>query len=260
MFQRFHLPGVGVICGPDRRRAIKKWLFRRFLRLRTLKTAYVIDETLKSYVEQSFSAVAAKVRFMPDPSVPIVKVARESARQMLALPSDACLILVYGSIDVRKDVPTLLAWAASCAGRRQVHVLLAGLVKDDVKQALDSEPAAILEGQGRLWKIPRYIDPHEESAVFSASDIVWLAYDNVESLSGVMVKAALFEKTILFRNYGLMGRYAMQFGSQVADRSSSVIDECTLPPGIELRVFGQNSPVPLPNHSWHNACQLIFDA
>jgi hypothetical protein len=75
-----------------------------------------------------------------------------------------------------------------------------------------------------------------------------------------MVKAALFEKTILFRNYGLMGRYAMQFGSQVADRSSSVIDECTLPPGIELRVFGQNSPVPLPNHSWHNACQLIFDA
>jgi hypothetical protein len=72
-----------------------------------------------------------------------------------------------------------------------------------------------------------------------------------------MVKAALFEKAVLYRDFGLIGRYAARFGSTA---SASQLRVPPLPRGVHLRVFarGAKAAEPFPDHSWDHACDRIF--
>jgi hypothetical protein len=93
--------------------------------------------------------------------------------------------------------------------------------------------------------------------IFSAADVVWIAYEGIESMSGVMVKAAQFKKAVLYRDFGLIGRYAARFGCPAPPERFGLPP---LPSDVRLCTFaGDCSGVePLPDHSWANACSQIF--
>ena len=255
MAQRFHLHPMGVTAVPQRATAIRKLLFFRLLRTRGLQRLFVIDDTLESFVQRERADLSERIRFLPDPSAPPQLFAKADARDALRLARDVPLIVVYGSLDGRKGIETLLKWVADnkqCPGQ----ILLAGRVREEVLEVLDTEVARRLASERRLTLVPRYIEEEEESLIFSAADAIWIAYDAVESMSGVLVKAALYQKAVLYRDFGLIGRYASRFGCPLAPERLGLP---ALPDGVRLCSFAHApAPVALPDHSWANACDHIF--
>jgi hypothetical protein len=257
--QRFHLREAGVTSGGGNAHSLRRALFLRLLRTKSLRVLHVIDDTLEAYVRKRYPALAEKVRFIPDPIVPVDAVDAADARRALLLPAGAPLILVYGYIDVRKGVARLLRWLADSAGESKAHVLIAGALTEDMESLFSGSAARELRSQDRLWVMDRYIDPRDEPLVFCAADYVWLGYENVELMSGVMIKAAQFHKAVLFDDYGLIGWYAKRFGMERAADDGA--PQLAKPPeGIEVRFFPAERPTSdrLPDHSWENACNSIF--
>lgn len=257
--QRFHLREAGVATDAGGASSLRKRLFLRLLRTGTLKHLHVIDDTLEAYVRERAPHVADKIRFIPDPVVPVPVVDRAEARRALLIPADARLILVYGYIDARKGVERLLNWVADLPSESNVQVLLAGTLAEEMESLFSSAITRRLRSQNRLWVMDRYIDPRDEPLVFSAADYIWLCYENVELMSGVMIKASQFHKAVLFVDYGLIGRYGKRFGKESAggDETPPLAE---LPDGVEVRYFPatRSASDALPDHSWENACNSIF--
>jgi len=256
MAQRFHLYQMGVTAVPQKASSLRKQLFFRLLRTKGLRQLFVIDDTLEGFVRRERADLGEKIRFLPDPSAPPQRSAKDEARDALRLARDVPLIVAYGSLDRRKGIGTLLDWVADDDNGPRAHVLLAGRVREEVLQLLDSELARRLVSQRRLTLLTRYIEDDEESLILSAADAIWIAYDGVESMSGVLVKAALYGKAVLYRDFGLIGRYAALFGCRV---SPTQLGLPALPAGVRLCAFDNRpSPAALPDHSWNNACDHIF--
>jgi hypothetical protein len=256
MAQRFHFHEMGVSTAPQSGSELRKWLFFRLLHTKGLRELFVIDETLEDFVRRRRPELGSKVRFLPDPSAPPKPIAKHDARDALGLRRDVLLIVAYGSLDRRKDIATLLDWVAAADQRCNVEVLLAGRVLAEVEDILNSDSARRLRQQQRLILLRRYIEDLEESLIFSAADVIWVAYDAIDSMSGVLVKAALYEKAVLYRNYGLIGRYATRRGRPVSPLDFGLP---ALPGGVDLCAFARGSSAdPLPDHSWRNACDEIF--
>jgi hypothetical protein len=257
MAQTFHLPQMGVRVARQKGSNLRERLFFKLLRMAGLKALYVIDDTLEGFVVRKHPSLRDKVRYIPDPIVPPQPADKTAARDALKLPRDAPLIVVYGVLDGRKGIRSLLEWLADAGNGSNAAVLLAGTLRNETRRLLEGEAARRLLAQRRLHLLSKYVDEQAESLIFSAADVVWLAYDAVESSSGVMVKAALFEKAVLYRDFGLIGRYATRFGSAT---SAADLRVPPLPRGVQLCVFarGAKSAEPFPDHSWDNACNRIF--
>lgn len=256
MAQRFHFQDMGVSTVPQKGSGLRKRLFFRLLATRGLRELFVIDDTLEEFVRRQRPELGDKVRFLPDPSSPPQRLTKEHARRQLELRPDVSLILVYGSLDGRKDIAGLLDWAAAADDGYSFEVLLAGRVRTEIESVLDSASARRLLSTGRLALVPRYIEEREESLIFSAADVIWVAYDAIDSMSGVLVKAALYEKAVLYRNFGLIGRYASRWGCAV---SPAELGLPALPDGVALCAFSREALAqPLPDHSWTYACDQIF--
>jgi len=261
MRQRFHFPDVGVVSAPQRGARLRRRLFRRLLGLGTLRRLFVIDETLPEYVARHHPEVADKVAFVPDPSDPPRRMERAAARAALDLPPDALVLLLYGYIEARKGVASLLEWAAGADQSADVHVVLAGTIDEDARAFVSGDAAARLKDAGRLHVIDRYVVADEEPLLFSAADWVWLAYQDFELMSGVLVKAAQYRRDVLFRDVGLIGRFARRYGSPAENAPCERAGAAGLPPEVHLRRFGDGKLLDarLPGHSWDNACRIIFD-
>ena len=261
MRQRFHFPDVGVVSAPQRGARLRRRLFRRLLALGSLRRLFVIDETLPEYVARHHRELAGKVVFVPDPSDPPRRLDRAAARAALGLPPGALVVLLYGYIEARKGVASMLEWAADADHSADLHVVLAGTIDEDARAFVSGGAAARLKEAGRLHVIDRYVAADEEPLLFSAVDWVWLAYQDFELMSGVLVKAAQYGRDVLFRDVGLIGRFARRYGLPAEDASGGPAGAVCLPPGVQLRRFGDRaSPdAPLPEHSWENACRTIFD-
>jgi hypothetical protein len=255
MAQRFHLHRMGVTAVAQRASGIRKHLFFRLLSTKGLRQLYVIDDTLEGFVRLERANLSDKIRFLPDPSRPAQPSAKDEARDALRLARGVPLIVVYGSLDQRKGIATLLRWIAENKAS-PVQILLAGRVREEVLEILDTELARRLASEQRLTLLPRYIEEKEESLIFSAADAIWIAYDGVQSTSGVLVKAALYQKAVLYRDFGLIGRYAARYGCPVPPERLGLP---ALPDGVRLCSFSHDAArAALPNHSWANACDHIF--
>jgi hypothetical protein len=260
MRQRFHFSEMGIVSAPQRGAAARRVLFERLLAQPTLRRLLVIDETLPEYVARRCPAYASKVAYMPDPSDPPRRADRHAARSALGLPADAHLVLLYGYIEPRKGVATLLEWAAR-AGATGPHVVLAGTVDAAARVHLTGAAAARLGREGRVHVLDRYVTAVEEQLLFSAADWVWLAYESFELMSGVMVKAAQHGLGVLIRDVGLIGHFARRYALAV-DGPGGACAARGLPPGVQLRSFGEGSPAfdRLPDHSWESASRIVHDA
>lgn len=256
MRQRFHFPDVGVRGAVQSGVRWRRRLFGRLLALPTLDRVFVIDESLPEHLSRCAPMLARKLIYVPDPSDPVQPVERSAARSALGLPASGRIVLLYGYIEARKGVAELLDWAAANVSASDLHVVLAGRVDRDSREAVNGAAAARLRSVGRLHQVERYVTAGEEQLLLSAADWVWLGYRNFEFMSGVLVKAAQHGLGVLFRDFGLIGRYVRRHAAPVNPAGLPM-----LPSGVELRTFGDRAGAvaPLPEHSWDHACRIVFD-
>ncbi len=199
----FHFKDMGITTPQSILVSFKKILFFRLLKNATLTCLLTIDETLNEYVNTRYPQ-QFRMSFLPEPVQFENLPDTISAKKEMGLSSNRLLILVYGSITLRKGVAELLNALNKADFPDNVDVMLAGKISPPIKAKISELWVESLITKGRLIVLDRFISKNEESAVFAASDMVWLGYRNHYTPSGVLLQAAAAGKPILASDKGVI--------------------------------------------------------
>jgi len=209
----FHYAKMGVKAPVPSLARAREWAFTRLLRTRGLQAVFSIDEALVDYVTRSNPEDPGRLRFLPDPvdSPPIVSM--EEGRRTLNLPPKRKVVLLFGSIGVRKGAVALMNAMAISVWPRDVHVLLAGKQLPEIEAYMQEGVARQMVAEGRLHVYNRFLTDYESAAAFAASDIVWCGYVGHYQMSGVLVLAGQWSKPVLACPEGLIGWLTERHGA-----------------------------------------------
>ena len=259
MRPKFHFRELGIPAAYDRLAPAKDRLFRKLLGISTLKRILTIDETLPEYLHGRKAHSANKVVYFADPSDARTALSRQEARGKLGLPENACIVLAYGYLDARKGIARLLEWITSGAVPPSVYLLAVGSQAADVETLFADDTVRRMVRKGRIKVVNEFVSDDDEAVFFRASDLVWLGYDNFEDMSGVLVRAAQHGLAVVFKDRGLISRYARKYGREPQQHDQCAPLIAAIPSYLTTRTFeGVTGRPPLPDHSWANAVQLIY--
>ena len=192
-----------------RKFSLKSFLFDRVIKLNQLQSIFTIDFSFWNFAQLRVASKWEKIQYFPDPVDQIHVFSKEVALQHFGICADETVLLLYGSIDMRKGVIGALEWTIEARSKGiNVHLLILGSQSEEVRQYLRKSTAArALVDAGSLYLKDSFITTNEEALAFSAADIVWLNYNNFDQMSGVMVKAGMFDLCMALPDKGLMGWY-----------------------------------------------------
>ncbi|OYV02440.1 MAG: hypothetical protein CFE45_00290 [Burkholderiales bacterium PBB5] len=113
------------------------------------------------------------------------------------------MVLMFGSIELRKGVGSLLEMASGPAFPADGQVLVVGRQSAEVRALI----AALGTGlpAGRLICVDRYVDRQDEWLAFAAADYGWVAYEGFYGPSGVVAQCRQANLPMIHRGKGLIG-------------------------------------------------------
>jgi glycosyltransferase involved in cell wall biosynthesis len=186
-----------------------KWrIARRILRGAALRALFVINPSIQDLPARWLPrALLAKLQYLPDPAEPPARGSRGESRSSWRILDAQIVILVFGSLDARKGIDSLLAAVTSRAQFDNCVILLAGKLSEDVRGQLRREPSYVsLVEMRRLIVIDRVVTDDELDSVFAAADIVWVGYRSHAYMSGVLALAGRAGIAVLGTSEGEIGR------------------------------------------------------
>jgi hypothetical protein len=202
----FHFKQMGIVAPRRWSDVPKEQLFRLLLARQAVRRVFTIDQTLYLYTRRSRFPGSRKLEYLPDPVELVGSHSKTTAREALGIPASTKVVLLYGSLDLRKGIAALLQYMITGPGRDSV-LLAVGEQTADVRALLSSQQARRLELEGRLLQIDRYVTDEEEQMVFAAADVAWLRYEGFYQMSGVLVKSAKVGLDLELSDEGLLGWY-----------------------------------------------------
>jgi hypothetical protein len=203
----FHYDHYGVIAPKPKLAGVKRSLFLKLLRSKTLKSIHTIDELLQRFVSERHSKWSHRLKYFADPAELKGTQTYESARMMLSIPVGVSVMLVYGSIDARKGLEIIIEAMSSSDVPKDLHLLVVGRQSEGILWLMQSSKVSTLLQDGRLHVINSFVSDAMQQMVFVATDMVWLGYRDHYTMSGVLGLAELLKIPILGTNKGLIGWY-----------------------------------------------------
>jgi glycosyltransferase involved in cell wall biosynthesis len=185
-----------------------KWrMAKRLLSTSSLKALFVINPSVNDVPPTWYTPrELSKLRYLPDPPECEVTGSRCESRTMLGLTNEKVAILVFGSIDERKGVDSLVAAVASQADLANFVVILAGMQSAEIRRELTAPLYARQISQHRLIVLDRFVGDAELGGLLAASDVVWVGYRNHIYMSGVLVLAGKAGLPVVGSMEGEIGR------------------------------------------------------
>lgn len=133
---------------------------------------------------------------------------RETARQRLALPADATVLLHFGLMRPYKNVPHLIRTFRATPVRGNI-LLVVGRVFDAV---IEREIREAADGASNVRLDLRWVPNEEVQTFFAASDLVVLPYRRILN-SGAVMLALTFARPVLAPDLGSMREHQETFGA-----------------------------------------------
>ena len=201
-------------------------LFVRLLRLPTLHKLLVIDEIFYEFARKRYGGYAHKIGFAPDFGSAAHNVEQSSARRNLGISHASKVLLVYGSLTLRKGIKELLEALAIEGTPKNLVLLLAGRPSANLEALLRKPEYLSLIQERRVVTRFKFHDADDESQVFSASDAVWVAYVNgFSGSSGVLHQSVGYGLPVIAGNSGLVGTLVQRFqlGATLDPTESSTV-------------------------------------
>lgn len=200
---------------------------RRVLRTRSLSAFFCIDPLLPEARVLPPKA-RAKCCFLPDPAPTAQRASRDVALRSLGLDASLKYLLVYGSIAARKGIRELLAIVAQPAFPADLKVLICGKIDKECSRYIEEATAGNDRVRRALIVRNAWMDMDAENALFSGADLVWAAYSDHNSMSGVLVQAGAHGRPVVSTKYGLLGWYTKTqgLGVQVDLRAPEASADC----------------------------------
>jgi len=208
----FHFQTMGVIAPKQRFSILRRALANRILRQPHLAALLTIDPTLGEFASLQRDTCFRKIQYIPDPVVhhygPLPS--KMEAKLRLNIPTQARVVLLYGAIDERKGVTSLVEAAAAADCSTQVHLVLAGEYcgPEELRRTKAWES---LTAQRRLHVVAGFITEENEKLLLAAADCMWIGYIDFYGVSGVMALAGRHGIPIVGTDYGLVGYYTKKF-------------------------------------------------
>lgn len=261
----FHYKEMGIIGPRSLLLLPKQLLFLRMLQQKKLEALFTIDPSLYEYLSNRAPSCPEKVYYLRDPGEFEGDISKETARQLMQIPKEAVVILVYGTIDYRKSVDILLSAAADPHFPADVYILLAGRHVSGVARLLSSPLAKSLKSSGRLHQMNKFLNDDEEYMVFKASDIAWLGYRGHYTMSGILVQAGCMGLPVIACKEGLIGWFTEKYELGVILKE---LDEISVINAInnliqdkeKLFKFGNAARQCFAGHTTNNFVANIFQA
>lgn len=266
---KFHHRSMDVISVSSRNDWLNEKLFARLLRVRSLMSLLQIDPLLVPYVERKSLKGSEKVRYVPDIAHLSGNITRQQARRALAINDEQIVVLVYGSLDARKGIKSLVAALRQLGSTCNVVALVAGEPQGSVRQLLAEKEVTDLIEFGMLQISAGFLNDEREFAVFKAADIVWLGYEGFCGMSGVLLQAGLAGLPVIACKQGLIGWFARNHGLgeivDTADPADIAVSLQRLATDPQMRrSYGEHGRRLAINHAPRrfadNVCDAIFCA
>jgi glycosyltransferase involved in cell wall biosynthesis len=143
---------------------------------------------------------------MPEPVEPISDISQIEARKELGLPAGARIIALLGHLDGRKGVLELLDAYRRIASRDTVLLLMGTVdprIKDQVETIASNVSGVILQ-QG-------YLSSARFQHALIASDWQAVPYIRHIGSSGILARAAAYERPVIASNWGWVGEATRRF-------------------------------------------------
>ncbi len=201
----FHYSAMGVIAPASPLDAPERILFHMLLRKKYLLTLFTADQPLYLYIQSKWKKHANKIKYVVEPADMDKPLSQIAARQSLGLPANKKILLVYGSLTMRKGIDTLIKAFASPSFPEDWACFLAGMQDDEIRCITSSESCRRLKSKGILFEMDRYLNRQEQTSAFCASDAVWLGYRDHYSTSGVLSQAMAMDLPIIGCKEGVIG-------------------------------------------------------
>jgi glycosyltransferase involved in cell wall biosynthesis len=209
---KFHDRELGVIRPRRADDPAERVLFRRMLSNRRLKALLTIDPLLPTWVERHIPRLAGKMNYAPDPIELDDRPSREDARRQLGVGDDEIVVLVYGIIQERNGVGSLIATMLRDDLPRHFSLLLAGPQDEEIRARLGGPEATRLREQGRLREVDRFLSGPDEGAMFLAADIGWLGYVDFYRTSAVLLQFGRARRPVVAAREGTVGWLNRRYG------------------------------------------------
>ncbi len=236
---------------------IKKYLFIRLLKKKSINNIFIIDPKLKEYIDFSNKNISHKVKYFADPITDLLKIPKNQARETLSIPNENLVVLVFGYLDQRKGIDILVNWAIENNKISPLTIMLIGTQSAEVKNYLNS---LNLITELQIIIKDDFISKGLEGLYFSASDIVWIAYPNFLLMSSVLIKAAQAETNVLFYDKGLISYFANKYGSNLKEDSFFIKKGFKLNNGLSIKSFSSSNNSFVLDHTWKNAGNIFFNS
>ncbi len=158
----------------------------------------------KVYNAQKFK-IASEILLTPEPVETPPAYSMKQARNRLGVPEEGVYIVEAGVIDKRKGADYLLDAFAKINPDKNVKLLLAGKVSENLKDMIETQYKDLVE-EKKLIVLDQYLSDDQFTSAFLAANIFCLPYRHLERSSGIAVRAAAFGRPMLTSKTGWLGR------------------------------------------------------
>jgi glycosyltransferase involved in cell wall biosynthesis len=191
-----------------------KWrMAKRILSESNLKALFVINPSVNDVPSSWYSPDRlARLRYLPDPAGHTVIGSKSNSRATMGLPSTAVVVLVFGSIDERKGIESLIGTLTAESDLEEYVVVVAGSQTAEMRKQMRESPYIELQARNRLIVLDRFLNDTEQGTLFTAADIVWVGYRSHIYMSGVMVLAGRAGLPVIGTVDGEIGRLITKHG------------------------------------------------
>lgn len=198
-FHRYSM-GIGLKSRSD---SFYHFLFNRLLKIKTLKYLLIVDPLFKEYINKFKFKTLNKLIFFNEPINLIGHITKERARDLLGIPMNSNVILIYGDISKRKGI-IQIANSIKLLSNNYL-LLIAGTINSDLKEYFESDDVTNLIKEKKLLISNGFKNETEQYNYFISSDIVSVAYESsFTSSSGVYYQACSIGKPVLVNKCGLL--------------------------------------------------------
>lgn len=206
-FHRMHM-NIGQESRFDK---LYYYLFKNLCKQKYLKKIMIVDQVFDEYLAKLKIDLFAKRVLINEPVDFIGSETRIFAREKLGLKESDFVILVYGSLSLRKGVRELLNSFYEL-NIINIKIIIAGKINDDIVDLFKDTRFLKYKELNRILFFPGFQNDENQFRFFKASDSVWLGYvHGFSGSSGVIYQAAKMGLPVLATNYGLIGWLVNKF-------------------------------------------------
>jgi glycosyltransferase involved in cell wall biosynthesis len=192
-------------------------LLRRILANRTTRAIFSIDPRSETELRRrSNNPRYSKLQYLPDPAELESLPNYQQARSELGIAPQEKVLLLFGSIDLRKGLAEMIRGVMATPNPTAWRVIVAGKKTQSAVEALARWREIAKESDFSIYDIDGVVASCDIPRLFASADVVWVAYPGHKAMSGVLIQAAFAGKPVIAQSQTLIGDLVSDAGIGIA--------------------------------------------